>query len=683
MTSRRIFSSLWILCSVAFLLTVSVCSQTKLEGLRCNLEPSKRVDVFKMPFLPADGKEWLVTNEFGNRVKGVDTNANLPFVSLPKGIWQHTGVDYLLGGSSELSQNRAILSIANGIVVFSTQTDPNPVPKRGGLVVVRHLAPPGTKFTVVRYNGSAGTYEAFETEELFSYYLHLDKNKILVKTGDNVNIHQQIAQTYAKKDLTNGTYAYVPHLHFEIWSACSGSDLNGYEPDGTLKNSLRKPVIDPISFLSNVKIKGEPGNTGTGRQTPSKPPSPTSAAPEVPTLFLFDVSSSMAADGKIESARAAGLQAIAEMKENRRLAKDNSPVSIWSFSGDCRPNSSKQHLPFSTNLNQAESVMRSQIPAPNGNTPLPQAIDRSVEQLKSYLDANPNVSLGRVIILSDGESTCGAIRPKGVYSQARSVEFQRISILTIGYGISAGSQAERDLQYLASASGGRYFPASDGVQLSRAFEKTIRIYLPKIGSAGAAFQQGVAALLNRDFKSALRIWTEYVTNNPRDPLGIYNLGLTCEALELYRKAAESYRLYRTLNANGDDLNEVSNRIRRAEDEYRAKLIYFAALLRSDLNYLKEYYQRLFSVKNAELSNEFAGFVDEKRGFYADLPEVLETNQLWVRRGSQELTESLGRLNSRISLPSFDRDAVSMLPLSIAQLEEMLEALESFNEKTFR
>lgn len=654
------------------LLVGNTQAQKPLNGIRCDIEPAKRVDSFKMPVLPVGNKTWQVTNDFGNRV----TNKDVP--GLPNGVWQHTGADYLLGGSSAASQNQSIYTAANGVVVFSTASNPNPVPARGGLIIIRHLAPKGSKFTVVRYNGKAGVYEAFETEEIYTYYLHLDPAKILVQTGENVEAGRQIAQTYNSKDVGKGKkYVYVPHLHFEVWSACSKTELNGYETDGDLKKSLRKPVIDPISFLSNAKIVG-----GT---TPNPLPTAVKAA-ELPTMFLLDVSDSMNENDKIGQAKGAGLNAVRQMQENRRRGQDNSSVAVWLFGGDCSPNNIRQISPFSPNLTQAETTFRSRIPKPAGLTPLYTAVDISVENMLNYLSARPALREGRIIVLSDGINTCGdRIRPRGVYSQSAKIVYQQIRFLTIGYDIQAGSQAERDLQYLASVSGGKYFPAGNNEQLSRAFEKAIRIYLPKTAAgASVEFERGVEAILNRNFSAALQIFTIYVQANPSDALGFYNLAVACEAAELYKSAAENYRKYLELAPETADANEVRVRIGKMEEDYRAKLFYYANLLRSDLEYLKAYYQKLFSgQKNAELAAEFAGFVSEKGSFYKSLPQILEINPMWLKRGSEELTDSLGRLNSRARLPSFDRDAVSLLTAPIGELKDLVEKLDEYNAQIFR
>ena len=417
---------------------------------------------------------------------------------------------------------------------------------------------------------------------------------------------------------------------------------------------------------------------------PQPEPLPFPETPEIPTLFLFDVSGSMNDNNKIEQVRTAGLRALDEMKENRRRGQDNSTVSIWTFNGGCSPNAAREILPFTSNLVHGETAMRSQIPRPDGGTPLPQGIERSSAQLNDYLNVHPNINLGRLVILSDGQSTCGDIRPAGTYSQAKVILYPKLNILTVGYGIQVGSQAERDLQYLASASGGRYFPASNGGQLSRAFEKAIRVYLPKtVASPQAEFAGGVQAILNRDFSSALQIFTAYVQTNPSDSLGYYNLAVACEALELYKSAAENYRKYLSLAPNAADASEIRIRIGKADEDYRDKLLYHANLLRSDLEYLKAYYQRLSGLRNKELATEFAGFVSEKRTFYANLPKTLEIKASWLGRGSEELADSLGRLNSRVNSPSFDLDALSLLTLPIGQLEELVERLDVHNAQVFR
>ncbi|MDQ3800450.1 MAG: peptidoglycan DD-metalloendopeptidase family protein [Acidobacteriota bacterium] len=662
----------------------AVKAQTPLKGIQCGLEPRRRVDSFKMPVLPVQGKSWRITNDFGNGV----TNKDIP--GLPTGTWQHTGVDYLLGGSSAASQNQPIYAAANGIVVFSTKSEANPIPARGGLVIIRHLPPPGAKFLVVRYNGKAGAYEEFEAEEVFSYYLHLDAGKITVKTGDNVEAGGQIAQLYSSQNVAQGKYAYVPHLHFEVWSVCSKTELNGYEPGGTLKNSLRKPVIDPISFLSNVKIKGK---TATTAPSPAPNPSPSSPTPPrqdipiiktapVPTLFLLDTSGSMSENNKMEQARAAGLDALQEL---RRSGASNAPTAVRIFAGDCNERGTRSLSAFTPNLNQTEAVFRSGIPRPDGGTPLPQGKDAAIGEMIAYLKAHPEIKGGRIILLSDGQSTCGEIRPAGVFSR-RDFAFHRSNIrfLTVGFDVPAGSAAERDLQFLASETGGKYYSASDRSQLIRAFQKHLRVFAPRpCRMSDAGFAAGVAAFEDYNYPAALGSFRAFVAANPTDSCGIYNLALALEANDRYRSAAEMYRKYLEALPSAVDRAATERHIAQLLRDYAEQFRYFIAVAGSDLDYLKRYYQSVFNRSNQELAIEFSGFVREKREFYANLPDILETDVRWLKNDSRDLADSIDTLAERTKLETFDRDAVSLLTIPIAQLEDLIGRLNDYAANNFR
>jgi Mg-chelatase subunit ChlD len=406
---------------------------------------------------------------------------------------------------------------------------------------------------------------------------------------------------------------------------------------------------------------------------------------EIPTMFLLDVSGSMNDDNKIAQAKSSGLIALKEMQENRKRGRDNSSVAISLFGGECSPNSIRQVLPYTTDLGQAETTFKSRIPKPDGATPLYTAIDLTVDQMLSYLLARPTLREGRVILLSDGQNTCDEqIRPRGVYSQSSRIVYQQVRFLTIGFSISPGSREERDLQYLASASNGRYFPARDGAQLSRVFQKAIRVYVPRsAGGASAEFERGVQAIADRDFAAAIGIFTIYVRANPSDPLGYYNLALACEAMEMYKTSIENYQKYLQLAPGAADSAEVGGTITKLEEDSRTKAQYYADLLRSDLEYLKDYYKRLFGLKNAELSAEFAGFVAEKGSFYRDLPRLLEIRSSRIERNSQELADSLDFLNRRVGLASFDRDAVSLLTTPISYLEELIERIEAYNAQNIK
>lgn len=245
----------FIFLNIAFismiLLPTSALAQTRLAGMNCSLEPGTRAGGFQKPVRPVNRGEWTITNDFGNVV----TSEDVP--GLPPGFWQHTGVDYLLGGLSRASQQQTIYAAGAGVVVFSTRSNPNPKPRRGGLVIIRHLAPEGEQYPIPKYEKSftAGSetftisYPAFETQEIITYYLHLDPDQVFVSQGDQVSAGQPIAKLYSLRDVP-WKFAFVPHLHFEVWKKCSDIERNGYDRAGAeFQRAVANLLIDPVSFL--------------------------------------------------------------------------------------------------------------------------------------------------------------------------------------------------------------------------------------------------------------------------------------------------------------------------------------------------------------------------------------------------------------------------------------------------
>jgi len=243
---------------VSLFVVLTTIAQLPLENIKCSLEPQKPIDSFQMPVLAVGRKAWHISNSFGNRVTNKD------ILGLPAGIWQHTGDDFILGDIAG-SQSQPVYAIGNGVVIFSTKSNKNPNAPRGGMVIIRHVAPTGSKFIVSQYEGAGGKYTEFETLEIFSYYLHLNPDEISVKQDDPVVKGKQIGSLYSFVDQKKQNLVYPPHLHLEIWSTCGKEggkgtkiELNGYEQDGTLRNSLKNPVIDPDSFLTNVRFTQAP-----------------------------------------------------------------------------------------------------------------------------------------------------------------------------------------------------------------------------------------------------------------------------------------------------------------------------------------------------------------------------------------------------------------------------------------
>jgi hypothetical protein len=53
---------------------------------------------------------------------------------------------------------------------------------------------------------------------------------------------------------------------------------------------------------------------------------------------------------------------------------------------------------------------------------------------------------------------------------------------------------------------------------------------------------------------------------------------------------------------------------------------------------------------------------------------LEMRSVRIERDAKDLSDSLGVLNRRVGLQSFDRDAVSLLTIPIGHLEDIIERI---------
>jgi tetratricopeptide (TPR) repeat protein len=256
--------------------------------------------------------------------------------------------------------------------------------------------------------------------------------------------------------------------------------------------------------------------------------------------------------------------------------------------------------------------------------------------------------------------------------------------MTVGLGIEPGSAAERDLQFLASSTGGRYLSARSPDLLRRAFTRQVRAYVPRPvpstagldTSARRHFFAGVRALQEREFRTAADSFAAFTALHPGDAHGQYNLAQALEATDRYRGAAAVYRRYLAAAPEAADRAAVQAMLPVLERDYADHFAYQVELIKSDLAYLENYYQRLFNQENAALAAEFRGFVLEKGEFYAHLSDVLEIEAPWVDAAERDVGQSLQRLARRVDSPTFDRDAVSLLAGPIGHLEELVRALSA-------
>ena len=284
----------------------------------------------------------------------------------------------------------------------------------------------------------------------------------------------------------------------KAWTKGMGNDqLKGIDAN----DLISQPTLDHFHYLTEGKKRCKQNEP----VTPINPVNPGKS--EAVTLFLLDVSGSMGKPAagssqlKIKAAADSGLRTVESIQQQAQ-PKD---VGIMTFSGACQKNPGAIKVYISNKLNESITFFKQNIPT-NGKTPLPEAIEQAERVMEDHKKIR-KFKVGSVIVLSDGESTCGPIRPKQIYAYQSNASANYPSWLkfhTVGFDIPPGSAAERDLQYLASSSGGKYFNAKDDYQLTRAFQRVTQTYIPlpvqnSSAKAQDLAQLGSEALLDENF----------------------------------------------------------------------------------------------------------------------------------------------------------------------------------------
>lgn len=417
------------------------------------------------------------------------------------------------------------------------------------------------------------------------------------------------------------------------------------------------------------------------------------------TLFLFDLSGSMNDNGggtipKIEQAKQASQSSLRALSTNSQGVQNQ--VAVYGFAGGCSPDPTREFSPFDTDLVAVEQrILQMQA---GGGTPLGNAIRAAECKMAAHLQLTGQTK-GKLILLSDGQGTCGAIRPAGVYNSAPlqhrapmiidanqcglpAGQPLAVSYYTVGFNIPAGSPAERDLQYLSQSSRGKYLNVQNQTQLTRAFRKFNRVYRPKMNPATntlsrdnrADFQQGVNVILDERFPTALQDWETLAKSNPDDCHVVYNLALAQEANDLYREAIENYQQYLNLCPSPDDEAFVLAQIAFLEEEFRQFVAFQRDVVLSDLAYLELHFKQIQNGQSLRLAAEFKGFLQEKGNYYALLPRLLASNDRFLKNLTEDIASALNRASAMIkrSPETWDRDAtpvISMLYLNLKDLKE--------------
>ncbi len=509
-----------------------------------------------------------------------------------------------------------------------------------------------------------------------------------------------LAQDRALDDICAVTScSYLGNLNFRIFGGITINEITTWRMEAFDKALVNRVPL--VGYNGNLapqpsyfphKIYYNLGEVACKGKTPE-------CKSFTPSLFLFDLSGSMAELGtsnkaKIEEAKSAALTTIQSMKNNP-TSGINQEVGILAFSGGCVTDPTTPVTNgFLADLDEVERSINA-INFPGGGTPLAEAIEASEQKLQQHMDTS-GAQQAKLIILSDGQATCNPIRPNDVYAFGQSGQVTRqygaspqasgvpkIKYYTVGFNIAPGSPAERDLQYLAKISGGKYLNAQNQFELTRAFQKFNRIYVPKSAPALEnipnksldIFDEGINSIYTEIYPDALEKYKEYVGLHQLDCHGVYNLALMYEANEYYKSAMNSYESYLQLCPQANDALEVRKQIELLEQDYQAYLKFNRQVIESDMNYLELHFKKIQNGESIALATEFIAFIREKWNYYENLAALLEiedkifdVNAKAVFRGLKGCADTIRR-----NPQNWDRDAAPLLSRTFLNMERLLQS----------
>lgn len=442
------------------------------------------------------------------------------------------------------------------------------------------------------------------------------------------------------------------------------------------------------------------------------------------TIFLLDRSGSMSVKGmsgksKWEEAQEAALKATASILKSQNKRQQ---VAFLTFAGGCSPDpTATQPLNFSTSYQEVEQQM-AQIGRPGGGTPLTEAVTSVKQRLQDYSANYGDGEASKLIVLSDGAATCAKIRPETVYGSGTTMitisgqgatngnvangntgtkvqppappqstvvnggastggNSIPIKYFTIGFDIKPGSAAERDLQFLAEQTGGKYMNTQNEVELTRAFTKFFKVYYPKpkTSIAGLAFAKehvfmsGVEAIQGEEFRKAKELFENFVMETPADYNAIFNLALMYEANDFHLQAIEKFEEYLSLYPQAEDKDWVLDQILLLQNDMLQFFEYTREILTSDLEYLDTHFKKIQDGEGRSLANEFKGFIQEKEVYYEELPLKLGVESKIKRRIYSDIKKGLSECSRYIRKDpdNWDTNATSPLSLIHFNLEKLI------------
>jgi len=189
-------------------------------------------------------------------------------------------------------------------------------------------------------------------------------------------------------------------------------------------------------------------------------------------LLLIDVSGSMSG-AKLKSAKQAALETITTS------LKKGVEIAILAFSGSCGSPISKR-INFTTN-EQSLSAFVNSLSA-GGGTPLGNALKIANNYL--YQSKSNASQTQMIILLADGDDNCGNINSVMASLRNKGIIFRH---QTIGLEVNSNSKAAKQLQSIATSSGGVYHHVKDHKQLPNIFKEALGTMeiLDMLGSFGS------------------------------------------------------------------------------------------------------------------------------------------------------------------------------------------------------
>ena len=204
--------------------------------------------------------------------------------------------------------------------------------------------------------------------------------------------------------------------------------------------------------------------------------------PSSSLLLLIDTSGSMgnAVGGgnpeiKIQAARSAALAAVQQAAQKRDVE-----VAVLAFEGDCSQPVSR-YTGFTTDYTTLASFINSL--QPGGGTPMAEAVlfANRFMQREGASSARDQM----IVLLADGANDCGSVGDALAELRASGVIFRHE---TVGFGIEPNTTAARDLQQIATASGGAYHHAASATQLGDLFMEFVNTFtlIDMLGTFGGS-----------------------------------------------------------------------------------------------------------------------------------------------------------------------------------------------------